>query len=159
MFIKRHARTLAATVALTVAMSMGAAAKDIAAGALTISDPWARATPAGAAVGAGYMTIVNSGKEADRLVGGSFAGATSMQIHEMSMDGGIMRMRELAKGLEIKPGASVQLKPGGYHVMFMGLKQQIKEGAPIEGTLVFERAGKVSVQYTVKAVGAGHGGH
>jgi copper(I)-binding protein len=134
-------------------------AADYKAGDMTVSGTWARATPGGAKVGAGYLSLKNAGKQPDRLVGASLEGAESVQIHEMSMEGGVMKMRELPKGIEIAPGAAAELKPEGNHLMFMGLKQPIKEGAPVKGTLVFERAGKVDVTFDVRPIGAKDAGH
>lgn len=131
-------------------------------GALTIKAPWVRATPKGAAVAGGYMTITNGGKDADRLIGGTFPSAARLEVHEMSTEGGVMKMRQLANGLEIKPGETVELKPGSLHVMFTGLKSQVETGAPVKGTLVFEKAGTVEVEYQVAPVGApgpSGGGH
>lgn len=132
-------------------------------GALVIKAPWVRATPKGAAVAGGYMTITNNGKEADRLIGGTFPSAARLEVHEMSTEGGVMKMRMLPDGLELKPGETVELEPGGLHVMFTGLKSQVQTGAPVKGTLVFEKAGKVEVEYQVAPVGApgpaGGGGH
>lgn len=134
------------------------------AGSLTIEAPWARATPGGAKVAGGFMKITNTGKEPDRLIGGTVPFAGRFEVHEMAVEGGIMRMRELAKGLEIKPGQTVELKPGGYHVMFMDLKSGLKEGEIVKGTLVFEKAGAVDVEYKVGPIGGGgpmggSGGH
>jgi uncharacterized protein YcnI len=131
-------------------------------GALMIEAPWIRATPGGAKVAGGYLKIVNHGKEADRLIGGSLPAAGRFEIHEMAMDGGVMKMRPLPKGLEIAPGGSVEMKPGGYHLMFMDLTQGLKAGDTIKGTLVFEKAGKVEIEYTIAPVGSGGpgaGGH
>ena len=127
-------------------------------GPLVIEAPWARATPGGAQVGGGYLKITNTGAETDRLIGGSLPIATSVEVHEMSMTDGVMRMRKLEKGLEIKPGQTVELKPGGYHIMFMGLREGLKQGQPIKGTLVFEKAGSVEVEYLVEPIGAQSGG-
>ena len=131
------------------------------AGALTIAGPWSRATPGGAKVAGGFMTITNNGTEADRLVGGTVPFAGRFELHEMATQGGVMTMRELSKGLEIKPGETVELKPGGYHIMFMDLKSGLKEGQTIKGTLAFEKAGKVDVEFRVGPVGgaAPGGGH
>jgi uncharacterized protein YcnI/copper(I)-binding protein len=133
------------------------------AGALTIEAPWSRATPGGAKVAGAFMKITNNGTEPDRLVGGSVPFAGRFEVHEMAMEGGIMKMRHLGKGLEIKPGETVELKPGGYHLMFMDLKQGLKEGQTVKGTLVFEKAGKVDVEYKVGPIGGGApkgaGGH
>lgn len=131
-------------------------------GSLTIEAPWARATPGGAKVAGGFMKITNTGKEPDRLIGGTVPFAGRFEVHEMAVEGGIMKMRELSKGLEIKPGQTVELKPGGYHVMFMDLKSGLKEGEAVKGTLVFEKAGKVDVEYKVGPIGGGApagGGH
>jgi copper(I)-binding protein len=131
-----------------------AAAHDYKLGALEIKHPWTRATPKGATVAGGYLTIVNTGTTADRLVGGSAAGAGRFEIHEMAMTGGVMRMRPLPKGIEIKPGATVELKPGSFHLMFMGLKAPLEQGTRVKGTLVFEKAGTIEVEYAVDAIAA-----
>ena len=120
---------------------------------LDIDHPWSRATPKGAKIGVGYVSIKNTGSEADRLVGGSFADAGKVEIHQMTMDQGVMKMRPVAGGLEIKPGATVELKPDGYHLMFVDLKQPLKQGEKVAGTLQFEKSGTVELQYTVEAVG------
>lgn len=123
-------------------------------GALVIESPWARATPDGARTGGAYLTITNTGTAPDRLIGGTLPGADSVEVHEMSMADNVMRMRRLDKGLEIKPGAKVELKPGGFHLMFMGLRDGLKEGKPLKGTLVFEKAGTVEVEYRIAPLGA-----
>jgi copper(I)-binding protein len=130
------------------------------AGSLVITAPWTRATPKGAPVAGGYLSITNNGAEPDRLIGGSFAAAGGFEVHEMKMEGGVMRMRPVKRGLEIKPGETVELKPGELHLMFTGLKQQLKAGGTVTGTLEFAKAGKVEVSYPVRAMGAsGGGGH
>lgn len=157
-----HALKFPAPALMVVAQQAGAPAQTVKAGALTIAGPWIRATPGGAKIAGGYMTITNTGKDADRLTGGSLAAAGRFEVHEMSMDNGVMKMRHLPKGLEIKPGESVELKPGGYHLMFMDLKQGLKEGDTIKGTLVFEKAGKIDVEYSIGPIGGGApkaGGH
>jgi copper(I)-binding protein len=139
---------------LSFAAAPGALAHDYKIGSLSIVHPWARATPAGAPVAGGYMTLSNSGAETDRLVGGSAEFAERVEIHEMSMANGMMTMRELARGLEIRPGEKVELKPGSYHIMFMGLKRQLKEGERLNGSLVFERAGSLPVEFKSESMGA-----
>lgn len=132
-------------------------AHEFKAGDLEIGHPWSRATPEGAKVAAGYFKISNSGAEADRLVAvtGEIAGRT--EIHEMAVDAdGVMTMRPLAGGVEIPAGGAVTLEPGGIHVMFMDLKQGPKEGERFKGTLTFEKAGSVDVEFAVEAMG-GHG--
>ena len=147
---------------LAVAAS-AASAHEYKAGSLEIKHPWSRATPKGATVAGGYMKIINTGTTPDRLVGGSSAAAPKFEIHEMSMDGGVMKMRMLPKGIEIKPGQTVELKPGGYHLMFVGVTAPLEQGKRVKGTLEFEKAGKVEVEYAVEAIGAspqsGRGGH
>jgi periplasmic copper chaperone A len=142
---------------------------------LVIETPWSRETPTGARVAGGYLKITNKGSAADRLVGGTFALAGRFEVHEMAVVDGVMRMRELEKGLEIRPGQTVELRPGGYHVMFMELKEGLKAGQTIKGTLIFANAGTIEVEYAIVARteqkqapgghsghgghGAGHGGH
>jgi len=153
--------TLAVSAMLTLA-AFGAETKIYKAGSLSIEAPWTRATPGGAQVAGGYMKITNAGKETDRLVNGVFPHAARFEVHEMAVEGGVMKMRPLTKGLEIAPGQTVELKPGGYHVMFMGLKQGLKEGQSVKGTLMFEKAGTVEVEYRVGPIGGGApaaGGH
>jgi hypothetical protein len=128
-------------------------------GSLVIEAPWARATPAGAKVAGGYLKITNKGQQPDRLVGGSLPVAAAVEVHEMKMAEGVMKMRRLEKGLEIKPGQTVELKPGSYHLMFMGLREGLKDKQTIKGTLVFEKAGSVEVEYRVAPIGAKSGGH
>ncbi|MDF3854118.1 DUF1775 domain-containing protein [Paracoccus pantotrophus] len=133
-------------------------------GDLALSGGFSRATPPGAPVAGGFLTIANGGDE-DRLVAAhaDFAGRT--EIHEMAMEGEVMRMRELPDGLAIPAGATVELKPGGYHLMFMELKQPLVEGEMVNVTLSFEKAGEVSLPLAVgprnagAQKGGGHGGH
>jgi hypothetical protein len=135
-------------------LALPAQAADVMAGMLKISAPWARATPKGASVGGGYMTITNTGTAPDRLTGGSTTVSRKFELHEMSMDNGVMKMRPLASGIEIKPGQTVELKPGGYHVMLVGMKEQLKAGDHFKATLEFAKAGKVDVDFTVEGLGA-----
>jgi len=123
-------------------------------GDLVVVSPWTRATPGGAKIAGGYLKITNNGTVADRLVGATSVGADHVQIHEMSMTDGVMKMRPLADGLDIKPGETVELKPGGFHMMFMGIKQPLKQGDTLKATLKFEKAGTVDVSFGVNAIGA-----
>jgi copper(I)-binding protein len=151
-------RTACTIAALLAALAMPAQATDVMAGKLKISAPWARATPKGAPVGGGYLTITNMGSESDRLIGGVTGICKSVEVHEMKMDKGIMKMREMASGLEVKPGQTVTLDPEGDHIMFMGMKQPLKKGQHVKVTLQFTKAGKVDVDFTVEGIGAMHGG-
>lgn len=123
------------------------------AGSIEISRPWARATPKGATVGSGYLKLTNTGTAPDRLVGGASDISDKVEIHEMTMANGVMRMRPVANGLEIKPGQSVDLTPGTFHIMFVGLKQQLQQGQKIKGRLTFEKAGSVDVEFSVGSIG------
>ena len=123
-------------------------------GSIQIGNPWSRATPKGASTGAGYMTIRNTGTEPDRLIGGTTDVAPGFQIHEMTMDQDVSRMRERKEGIELKPGETVELKPGSSHIMFVDLKRRLDKGERIKGTLTFERAGTVAIEYPVEAIGA-----
>ena len=144
--------TLAATTLLIVAASFAFAQG----ASIQVEQPWARATPAGASTGAVYLTITNKSHDADRLLGASSDVAEKLQIHEMKVVNGTMEMREVSGGLPVPPSGSVELKPGGYHVMLMGLKKPLKVGETIPLTLDFEKAGKVSITVPIRAMGAGH---
>ena len=102
-------------------MALPAAAHDYKLGALEIGQPWARATPPTAPTGGGYLSVKNTGTTPDRLMSASSPAAGAVQVHEMKMDGNVMRMRELDGPLEIKPGETVTLAPGGMHLMMIGL--------------------------------------
>ena len=161
-------RTLAMRISLhilallLVAFAWPAGAADIHAGSLDISGPYSRATPQGASIAAGYLTIKNTGAAADRLISGSSDAAAKFEVHEMSMDNGVMKMRPIKGGLEIKPGETVELKPQGLHIMFVGLKKPLKQGDHVKATLEFEKAGKVDVDFDVTGMGGpapGQKGH
>jgi copper(I)-binding protein len=147
-------RIIAVAAIMAAILATSAAAQDYTIGKIKIEQPWSRATPAGAKVAGGFMKITNIGTEPDRLVGGSLVDAGHVVVHEMAMVDNVMKMRELAGGLEIKPGQTIELKPGSFHVMFMDLKHQLKEGDKINGTLVFARAGTVNVEFTIRGMGA-----
>lgn len=145
--------SLVAGAVFAALLALPAYAGDVAVGTLKISAPWARATPKGAAVGGGYLTITNTGGSPDRLVGGTTDISSRFEIHEMTLDNGVMKMHEIGQGLEIKPGEKVELKPGGYHVMFMGLKQQLVQGQHFKAILQFEKAGKVEIDFAIEGMG------
>ncbi|MCA1388280.1 MULTISPECIES: copper chaperone PCu(A)C [Bradyrhizobium] len=151
--------------AMLLGTSAAVAADDVKAGDLVISQAWSRATPGGAKVAGGYLTIENKGSAADRLVSVSADIAGKAEIHEMAMDNGVMKMRALDKGLAIEPGKTVKLAPGGNHLMLQELKGPFKQGDKVPVTLQFEKAGKITVALDVQGVGAqapgggGHSGH
>ncbi len=131
-----------------------ALANDYKVAALEVAHPWARATPPSAPAGGGFLTITNTGSTPDRLVSARSPVANLVQVHEMKMDGSVMRMREVENGLEIPAGKSVTLAPGGYHLMMMGLKAPLKQGTQVPVTLVFEKAGPLDVELNVEGLGA-----
>lgn len=140
--------------ALLVVAAAPARAQEAKAGDLVITQAWSRATPGGAKIAGGYLTIENKGTSPDRLVGGSGDFAGKVEIHEMAMNNGVMTMRPLDKGLTIEPGKTVKLAPGGYHLMLMDLKKPLKQGEKVPLTLEFEKAGKVTLSLDVQGVGA-----
>jgi periplasmic copper chaperone A len=153
-------RLLIATLVSLLCLTGGARAHEYQVGAIRIVHPWTRMPPAAAKVAGGFMTLTNTGTEIDRLIGGTIANAARFEVHEMAVVDGVMRMRQLQPGLEIKPGETVALKPGSYHVMFLDLTAAPAEGRRLKGTLVFEKAGTIEVEYKVEPAGAKtSGGH
>lgn len=149
-----RAAARAAAFTLLAALPLAAtpaAAHEFKAGDITVERPWTRATTV--QTGAAYMTLRTVGKTADRLLKASSPDAERVEIHTMAMDGGVARMREIP-GLDVKPGAGTQLKPGGYHLMLIGLRRPLREGESVKLTLTFERAGNVDVEATVEKAGA-----
>ena len=163
--MKQLTRTIALAAALAAILTAPVRAEDVKAGDLVITQAWSRQTPSGAKVAGGYLTIENKGTTADTLLSGSGDVAGRVEIHEMAMDGGVMKMRPVPNGVEIKPGQTVEFKPGGFHIMMMGLKQPLEVGKTIKATLVFEKAGSVDIEYQIQSVGStgassgGHEGH
>lgn len=157
-------KTLALSAAIGL-MATAALAHGYRAGTLSLQHPWSRETAVGQAVGGGFLSISNSGNREDRLLSGTSPVAAEVQLHTMTVDGGVMRMRQVTDGIAIPAKGSVDLKPGGYHIMFMGLKRQLRQGERVPVTLRFQRAGSVTVQFAVQPVGstgpmeAGHAGH
>ena len=152
---------LAAALALTAAslMTANTRAEDAAPqaaeiGALKITGGWAKAMLPGQPVGGGYLTIENSSAEAERLLSVTSSASPDVQIHEMKMEGDVMKMRALSEGLDIPAGGKVELKPGGFHLMFIAVAEAFKEGGIVKVTLKFEKAGEVEVMLPVAAAGA-----
>jgi copper(I)-binding protein len=123
-------------------------------GSIHITQPWSRATPKGVTSGAGYMTITNKGTAPDKVSCVSDDASAQCQIHSMTMEGGVMKMRPVEGGLEIKPGETVTLAPMGFHIMFRDLRHPLEQGNMVKATLRFEKAGTVDVEYSILAVGA-----
>ena len=145
---------LAYAVLVATLLTAPARAQEVRAGDLVITQPWSRATPGGAKVAGGYLTIENKGSTSDRLIGGSADVAARVEVHEMATDNGVMTMRPLDGGLTIEPGKSVKLAPGGIHLMMFDLRSPLKKGDKLPVTLEFEKAGKVKISFDIQGVGA-----
>ena len=145
----RFSIMLVAIASVAFFVSSPAAAHDI-----TAKQAWSRATPKGAKVAAGYLTIENRGVQPDRLLSASSGAAAKVEIHQMSMQDGIMTMRPLDGGLAIPPDTTVTLVPGGDHIMFIGLTAPFEEDQRIPVLLNFERAGKIETIFEIGSVGA-----
>lgn len=163
--MKKHIG-LAATLLLAAAMSLPAAARDLQKGPIKIEQPWTRVTPRGAKVGGGFVKITNTGATPDRLAAIKTDVSGVVEIHEMKMVDGVMKMRAIDRGIDLAPGKTVELRPGGYHIMFIDLKKPIAKDTPVKATLVFEKAGEVEVEFAVAPIGSkapaggdGHGHH
>ena len=127
-FHMRFAAVALAAVAFAASAARHAIAAEFKAGDIAVEAPWSRATPGGAKVGAGYLTIKNGGAAPDRLVSATADIAERTEIHEMSMSDGMMKMRQVSDGVAVPAGGSVALAPNGYHLMFLGLKKPLTEG-------------------------------
>lgn len=132
----------------------GATAHYYIAGEIKVTHPWSRATPGGAKVGGGYLKITNSGSVPDHLIGGSSPAAERLEIHNSAVVDGVASMRPAKSGLEILPGATLELAPGGTHIMLVNLKQALREGDKVAATLLFEKAGAIDVEFAIQALGA-----
>jgi periplasmic copper chaperone A len=112
-------------------------------------------------VGGGFLTIANSGQTADRLIAATSEVANAVELHQMKMEGDMMKMSPVESGIDIPPGGTVELAPGGLHIMFIGIGQPFEEGACVEVTLTFEQAGELPVVLSVGGVSAASaaGGH
>jgi periplasmic copper chaperone A len=143
-----------AVATLAIAMPSSAFAHDYTLGSLRIEHPYARPTPPGARTGGAYFTIRNVGKDADRLLRVSSPVAQTAELHSMTMDGTLMKMRAVS-ALDIPPGSTVTLGTGGYHVMLTGLRQPLTVGDKVPLTLTFEKAGGLDVSAYVEVPKAG----
>lgn len=151
--VGQHLGLAVLVLLLLFACVQGALAHEYKAGDLEIEHPWSRATPPGAKVAGGYFTVVNKGNSPDRLLTISSDVSEKAELHEMGVKDGVMTMRPVSGGLEIPAGGKVALKPGGYHLMFVGLKRQPKQGEKFAATLTFEKAGAVKVEFAVEGMG------
>jgi len=145
------------TLAMLLAVALlvaPAAAHNFEVGPIRIGHPWARATPPVAPVAGGYLKLVNAGPAPDRLVSISSAIAERVEIHESTIVDGIARMRPVTGGVEVGAGATVEMKPGGTHIMFIKPDRPLKEGDVVPAILTFEGAGTVEVEFAVQGMGA-----
>jgi copper(I)-binding protein len=140
--------------ALIMLAGQAAVAEEFKAGEILVEQPWSRATPGGAKVGAGYLAITNGSATPDRLLSATTEVAGRTEIHEMSMNNGMMQMRPLPDGVEVPASGSVALKPGATHLMLLDLKHPLKEGDRFSGILTFEKAGPLDVTFEVRGIGA-----
>lgn len=124
----------------------GVDAAAVSLGSIEITAPFTRATLPNAPVAGGFLTLTNTGTEDDRLVSVTSPISKETQIHEMAMDGDVMKMRQLVDGLPIPAGQRVELAPGGYHLMFLGLTGPVVEGSMVPVTLTFEKAGEITIE-------------
>jgi len=129
-------------------------AETVSANGIEISDAWARARGATAKVAGAFLTVHNTSGQDDRIVSVQSPIAGRVELHTTKMTDGVMKMIHMKDGIEVKAGATVMLKPGAYHVMFMGLKHKLPEGSTFPLTLTFEKAGKIDITVMVKKVGA-----
>ena len=147
-----HQSLLAGAAVLTILLTAAAAFAQN----TMVSEPWARASPGAVKNGAAFMTLMSHG-EADRLISASAPVSEAVELHAHINDNGVMRMREIP-AIDVPAGGTVTLKPGGLHVMFIGLKAPLTQGGSFPLALNFEKAGTITVQVPVKKVGAmGHG--
>lgn len=163
------AATLAASAALPAFAHDGVlhegctADQTFAIGEITVTGAFTRATLPGAKAAGGFLTITNAGQAADRLIAAASDVAEAVELHEMKMEGDMMKMSPIEGGIDIPAGETVTLAPGGLHVMFMGLGQPFEQGACVEVTLTFEQAGELPVVLSVSDVSAasaeGHKSH
>lgn len=164
MFLGLKLTAILGALAVAAVLSTGAFAHDFSKGAIRIDHPWSRVTPSAAPVAGAYLTVTNLGTEADRLMGGSTPIAERIEIHQMSIDDGVARMRPLTEGVEIAAGATAELVPGGTHLMLIKPSRQLIEGERFTATLEFARAGAIEVEFVLQRnpevqTGSEHGGH
>lgn len=166
MFLGLKLTAALGAISIAALLSTDAFAHDFAKGDIRIDHPWSRVTPSAAPVAGAYLTVTNSGTIADRLIGGSTPIAERVEIHQMSIDDGVARMRPLTEGVEIAAGATAELAPGGTHIMLIKPSRQLIDGERFAATLEFARAGAIEVEFVVQrnaevqtGNGSEHGGH
>ncbi|MGS0741288.1 copper chaperone PCu(A)C [Glaciimonas sp. GG7] len=132
-----------------LAFSVSAYAHDYKIGTLKVDHPYARATVPGQPAGGAYLSIQNTGNDTDKLLSATSPAAKSVEIHDMKMEGNVMKMREVGE-VELHPMSTLVMAPGGgYHIMLMGLTKPLKVGDKFPMTLTFQKAGKIEVSVSV----------
>jgi hypothetical protein len=140
-------------VAMLLIVAGAAVAHEYSAKGVTVTHPWARATPGGATIGSAYLEVKAERGKGDRLIGARSPAAGNVELHNHVMEGGIARMRRV-DAIAVPGGTSVVLRPSGYHLMLTNLKAPLKEGDLVKITLVFEKAGAIDLEATVEPIGA-----
>jgi copper(I)-binding protein len=154
----KFASALAFTALLALTSVRSSSAHEYTLAGIKVVHPWTRATPPGATTAVAYLKLANSGSAPIRLIGGSTPVAQRVEIHSMSMDGGVMRMRPMP-GLDIAPGTTLELKAGGLHLMLVGLNRQLMPEEMVPLSLMFADGTKISIELYVEEMGAGAGAH
>jgi copper(I)-binding protein len=152
--MKDALRRTSIAAAFVVLMTSVALPAEYTVGPLEIKTPWTRETPKGATIGGGYVEIKNNGTVADRLISGSVSVAKAFEIHQTTMDNGVAKMRQITTGVEIGPGQTFKFEPGSSHLMFVNLTGPLHAGEKVHGTLQFEHAGTIEIDYAVLGMGA-----
>lgn len=146
-------------VCATMFAAVAVIAQPVTKDGIVVEHAWVRATPPNAPVAGGFVSLRNTSNRADRLLSVTSPDATTVEIHESRMSDGVMRMRRLDAGVAIGPNATVALKPGGYHLMFIGPKKPFAQGGTVTATLNFERTGTQAVKFEVRGMGSSGQAH
>ncbi|WP_439544606.1 copper chaperone PCu(A)C [Sandarakinorhabdus sp.] len=146
-------------LAVALAMAIPAAAHDYSVGSLTIDHPVLRVASPVSKTGAGFLTVTNRGRQADRLVSVTTSASSRADLHGTIRNGNVMQMRAQTDGVPVPAGATVTFAPGGLHVMFIGLKAPMQPGAMLKARLTFEKAGPVDVEFKTETAAGGNHKH
>jgi periplasmic copper chaperone A len=147
-----------AVVLMSLTAAVPTTAHEITRDGVQISHPWVRETPKGTGTAAGYAKITNSGKEPERLIGASINGAASAELQSTIVENGVGEMSQQAGGIAISPGETIELRPGSLHIMFLGLTTSLDADQYVDGTLIFEKAGTIAMEYFVEPLAGGESG-
>ena len=150
----RFAGAVVGALLAVSAIALPAAAHELKVGSLELTNLWARATPPAAAAGGGFLTITNTGSEDDTLIAMSTPVSAKGELHMMEVKDGVMKMREVEGGIALPAGKTVTLAPGGLHLMFIGLKEPLKDGGKVPVTLTFAKAGTVETFLHIMPIGS-----